>query len=156
MAVLVGCIVLSAVLLYLFAKYRNKHLHALEIFAVWCAGSLIIQNYSALQTMNFRSSVIPDILSLELANLLNRTVLYPVAILLFLDWHSAAGSLGKKSWITLLAAAVLTGLEWLSGRLGVFVHVTWPLWGTAVFWLLLCLVAEAILKLMRMKLLAKG
>jgi hypothetical protein len=154
-AVLLGYIVLGAVLLYILFKYQSKHLHVLEIFVVWCAGSLIIQNYFALQTMNFHSSRIPDIMSLELANLFHRTILYPVVILLFLNRYSAALSYGMKIWIALLDTAVFTGLEWLTGRLGVFIRVTWPLWGSAFFWLFLFGVAAGILRLMRMKLLAK-
>jgi hypothetical protein len=60
-----------------------------------------------------------------------------------------------KLWITLLDMAVFTGLEWLSGQMDVFVHVTWPLWGSAVFWLFLFCVMAGILRLMRKKLFAK-
>lgn len=69
-----------------FFKIGRKQLHPVEILLYWCLSSILFQNYSAIQTMNIKSSIVPDAYGPKFAHLLNRTVLYPVISLLSLNW----------------------------------------------------------------------
>ncbi|MBD2868209.1 hypothetical protein [Paenibacillus arenilitoris] len=118
-----------------FFTIRRKRLHPVEIFLYWCLSSLIFQNYSAIQTMNIKSSIVPDEWSPAFAHLLNRIMLYPVISLLFLNGYCAIKSRGTKVIYFLGWAAAATSVEWLSSIMGVFVHVWLKIGWSAAFWL---------------------
>ncbi|MBO7744802.1 hypothetical protein I8J29_11380 [Paenibacillus sp. MWE-103] len=125
----------AAALALLAAVKRGRRLHVLEILAYWIFGSYLFQNFSALCFMNFKTLVIPDRPSAELAHALNRLVLYPVLMVAYLHWFLLPGGWLDKAGRTAAFVAALSGLEWLSDRLGVMIHVHWRAWWTAAFWL---------------------
>lgn len=137
---------------FVFFKFQKKHLSPIEILLYWCISSLLVQNYSAIQTMNLKSSVIPDQLSLEFTQFLNRTVLYPILSLICINLYLALRGATTK-WICVLGyATFMTGLEWLFGVLNVFVHVWWKMSWSAAFWLIQVFLLIGIMKAIRHKL----
>lgn len=154
--VLIFYLVVNAGLVLSFWKLQRKRLHVLEQFLYGCLSSLVVQNYSAIQSMNYKSSIVPDVLSLEMAHLLNRTVLYPVITLLFLNRYAAGKSTGTKLVLLIGYTSWFTGMEWLSNRLGVFIHVYWKVAWSAAFWLLYLLLFMGIMKGFRKWLDAEG
>ncbi|KIL38660.1 hypothetical protein SD70_25165 [Gordoniibacillus kamchatkensis] len=141
---------------FAFFSIRKKRLLPIEIFLYWCLSAIFVQNYSAIQTMNFKSSINPNEPGPEFAHLLNRTVLYPVLGMLFLNSYCALKS-GRMKLVCILSfAALTTGIEWLSSVLGVFVHVWLKLWWSAAFWLIHNLLLVGIMKMFRRKLYAGG
>jgi hypothetical protein len=149
-------ILINAGVLLAFFKLQRKLLHPVEIFLYWCLSTIIVQNYSAIQTMNMKSSIVPFELSSGFAHLLNRTVLYPVLALMLINGFCALKCLRMKLICLLGYTVLLTGLEWLSGALGIFVHVWWSVWWSAAFWLMHNSVMIGIMKVFRKQLYAGG
>ena len=143
------------VAVYLF-KVQKKNIHVLEVFTYWSASSLLVQNYSAIQTMNYKSSIILSVVSLGLANLVIRTALYPAITILFMNLYFVMKGKWRKILLMAGFAALLTGLESLSDFLRVFVHVTWTMWLSALFWLGYLVVLVWFGKYFRKKLFAWG
>jgi hypothetical protein len=145
-------LIVSAGFVYVFYKIPRKQLAPPEILFYWCLGSLLAQNYSALQTMNFKSAMIPDQFSPEFAQLLSRTVLYPILGLLFLHTYNSSKGAGSKLVCMVGFTALMYGFDYLSNALGVFVHITLKGWWSAAFYLLQNLILIGIMKLFRKKL----
>ncbi len=142
-------LVVNAGLANVFFKIRGKQLLPLEILFYWCISSILVQNYSALQIMNFKSSMIPDRLGPEFAHLLNRTVLYPVLALLFLHTYNASKGARTKLVCIVGFSMLMYGFEYLSNHLGVFVHITLKEWWSATFYLLHNLILIGIMSVFR-------
>lgn len=153
MLTLIGYIVMNAFVMLIYFRNANRRLHPLETVMSWIIASMVFQNYTALFYMNFELIMIPEKLSLELAHLLNRLVLYPVCLLLYLNRYASLPSLlGKSAWT---AASVLffTGFEWLAHWQHVLIHVPeWKLWWSLAFWTLFVLVNLLVHKLFRHRL----
>lgn len=140
----------------LFFLNRRKHLHPLDIIFCWIVGTLLVQNYSALNTMNFRYFVIPDRLDLELAHFLNRIVLVPIIFIWFLNGWVGAASLRGKIAAAAGAVAVLFGVE--SGMVlsGVLSYNGWKPWWSMAVWTGAVVVATAAMKGFRSIRMKKG
>lgn len=150
--VFVVFLLINAGVSFVFFKFYKRHLSPIEILLYWCISSLLVQNYSAIQTMNLRSSFVPDELGPGLAHLLNRTVLYPILSLIWLNQYCASQS-ARAKWIGILGyVTFMTGLEWLAGMMNVFVHRWWNISWSAAFWLLHFFLLIAIMKVIRHKL----
>jgi hypothetical protein len=132
-----------------FIKYQRKYLHSLEIFFYWCAASLLIQNLSAIETMNIKNAVIPDAITYELSHVLIRIVLYPIVTLFYLNKIAAAASWMKQTWPVIAYSALLLALEWISDWLGVFRHMKPYLVWSGVFWVAYLMIMMGIMKLFR-------
>jgi len=117
----------------------KRNLHPIEIFVNGLIASLLVQNYSALFYMNFKKFDIPDSIGLELAHLMNRTVLYPGIILLFLN----ACIKGVPGWrwlgYILVFVLILSFVEGLEHLLGIVVHTDWKAWWSLLIWLAILL-----------------
>lgn len=135
-----------------FFKFQKKNLHAIEIFISWVVSTIIFQNYVALFYMNFDFFYIPEILSLELAHLLNRTVLIPVITLLFLNHYILLNSLKKKLASFIIIVLFCTGLEWLDHVTGVVIHRDWKIWWSFSFWIFDFFICLLFLRFFRKKL----
>jgi hypothetical protein len=144
-------LIVNVGLVYVFFKIQRKQLVPLEILLYWCLSSTLVQVYSAIQTMNFKSSMIPDQLSPEFAHLLNRTVLFPILALLFLHTYNASKGAGTKLVCLVGFSMLIYGFEYLSSVLGVFVHITLKEWWSAAFSLLLNLILVGIMRIFRKK-----
>lgn len=149
-------LVLNAGIVMMFVTTPRKELLPLEIFLYWCLSSILVQNYAALQTMNFKTSIIPDQLNLEFAHFLNRTVLYPVLSLLFLHTYKASKGVEAKLVCFLVFSLLMYVFEYLSGAFGVFVHVTWKEWWAVAFGFLHNLILIGVMEVFRKKLLSGG
>jgi hypothetical protein len=156
MSVFVFYIILNILVLVIFFKFLKQRIYPLEIFVYWCLGSLIVQNYSAIQTMNYKTSIVLHAISLGSAHLLNRTILYPVITLMFLSTYGATKAVLGKIILILCSVILLTGMELLSNLLGVFVRVTWPIWLSASFWLVYVLIMIVFMKYFQRKLVLVG
>ncbi len=132
-----------------FMKYQKKHLHSLEIFFFWCLASMMIQNRSAIFTMNMKNVVIPQSIMFEFSHVLIRIVLYPLVTLFCLNEIAAAASKIKKTWVIIKYSALLFGLEWLSDWLGVFKHMKPYLFWSGVFWIGYLMLMMMIMKVFR-------
>ncbi|MEW9699801.1 hypothetical protein [Paenibacillus sp. SI8] len=141
----------SAVVLFLW-KYKKKNIHILEVLVYWLFAGILYQNYSALLYMNFKLIIIPDTLSLEMAHFINRTVLYPVFTILFLNHFIRLQSAGKKIALILSYVVLFNGLEGLADWLGVLMHTKWKLWWSFSFWIIYLLLSIGFMKFFRMKL----
>lgn len=142
-------LIVNAGVTFVFFKSLKKHLTPLEILLYWCVASLFVQNYVAIQTMNLKSSVIPDELSLGMTNLLNRTVLHPVLSLIFMNQYRASQR-AKAKWICILGyTALATGTEWLACITNVFVHVWWRYPWSVAYWFMEFLLLIGFMKVYR-------
>ncbi|MDF2963712.1 MAG: hypothetical protein K0S39_5447 [Paenibacillus sp.] len=136
----------------IFFKCLKKNLHALEILLYWLLSTLLIQNYSAFNYINFHQMIIPEILSLELTHFLNRTVLGPLIIVWFLNYYVIVTAWVKKVVLLVCFVFILLGLEFLEDRLGVCIYNGWKLWWSLAVWLLFILLSIGFMKLFRKKL----
>ncbi len=145
MVVFIGYAIVNLAALIVFFRFERNSLHVLEILTYWLAATVLFQNYSAFFTMNINYMVVPERLSLELAHLLNRIVLYPVFALIYLNrYATAAGSSDRSLW-TLGAILFFAGLEWLADWTGVLRHMPeWQLWWSFAWWCLFTLVLLAV------------
>lgn len=145
-------ILISLLVLFLLFKYQIRNIHAVEILVYWLVATILCQNYSALLYMNLKYIWIPDILSLEMANFINRTVLYPLLTILFLNRYIILTTLGKKiSWV-LFYGLILTSMEWLEAWLGVLVYTNGKMKWSFLFWLFYVLVSIGFMRYFRKKL----
>ncbi|MGG1518864.1 hypothetical protein ABE504_25870 [Paenibacillus oryzisoli] len=134
-----------------FMKLRKKHLHSLEIFFYWCLASILIQNRSAIYTMNVKTVVIPHLAMYEFSNVLIRLVLYPLVTLLFLNEIAAAES-KMKIWAIIKYSAFFLGLEWISDWLSVYKHMKPYLLSSGVFWIGYLILMMMVMRMFRGKL----
>lgn len=141
----------AAAALYVLA-IRKRRIQSLEVLAYWLLSMILVQNYSAIFYMNTRFTDIPDILSFEGADLVNRLVLYPLAIVLFLDLCTACFTMTGKAGTVLAGVCVLTGLEWIDDWTGIHVHRSWVFWWSPAIWLLILLVSLGFMAYFRRKL----
>ena len=119
----------------LFFIKKKKNIHSLEIFAYWLLAAYISQNFSALCYMNFKTLHIPEILSFEFSHYISRTTLYPLIMVLFLDYYLITITWIKKLGLLIVFAAILTSIEWVNHFLGVLIHVNWQFWWSPSIWI---------------------
>lgn len=145
---------LNLIVVIIFAK-KKKRLHILEILVYWMISSYIYQNFSALCSMNFQTLIVPNKLSYEFSHFLNRTILFPVLMVVFLDFYLHLNTFFKKALLILCFILVLSGFEWLAHFLNVLIHKQWRVWWSLAFWLSALLLLIGFMQLFR-RLLYKG
>jgi hypothetical protein len=151
--VFIGYAAFNLVALLFFFRYERKSIHVLEILTYWLVATILFQNYSAFFTMNLKYMIVPEQLGLELAHLLNRTVLYPVIVLIYLNRYAAMSGRSTRLLWTLSAILFLTGLEWLADWTDVLRHTReWQLWWSFAWWSLYLLLLLAVYQAFRTKL----
>ncbi|MDQ0198735.1 hypothetical protein J2S10_001893 [Neobacillus ginsengisoli] len=146
---------LNIIALFLFIKYKKRGFHILEIFVYWMVGSYLFQNFSAICYMNYKTLIIPDKFSIELAHFLNRIVLFPLLMVTFLHFFLIISTLSKKLLLIIGFILLLVGMEWLANLLGVLIHVHWVIWWSFAFWLVALLFLIVFMRFFR-KFLFKG
>jgi hypothetical protein len=147
-------LVINISVLLLFIKLK-KHLHILETLVYWMLSSYLFQNFSALCYMNFKTLIIPEQLSYEFAHFLNRILLFPAFMVLFLNYFLIQKTYKRKLLIIIFFILILGGLEWLGHTTGVLIHVHWKIWWSFTFWLLSLLILVGFMKFFR-KILYRG
>ena len=152
--ILFSYIVLNIIVIVLFIKKRTK-LHLLEILVYWMIGSYLFQNLSALCYMNFKTLVIPDKLSYEFSHFLNRTILYPALMVMFIHFFLILRTYTKKILLLLCFVSILVGVEWVEHFSHILIHEHWKLWWSFAFWTVALLVLIGFMKFFR-KILYKG
>lgn len=148
-------VIMNGVGLLFFLK-KKKNLHILEIIAYWLLGSYIAENFSAICYMNFKTLYIPENLSLEFSHFLSRTNLYPLIMVLFLDYYLTSISFLKKLLVMLGFVAILTSIEWFNHFLGVLIHVNWQFWWSPSVWFGGLLLMIGFMKIFRVQLFRGG
>ncbi|MEH7438763.1 hypothetical protein V7182_14930 [Neobacillus drentensis] len=126
-------IVLNVLALFLFIK-KKKMLHILEIIVYWMISTYLYQNFSAICFMNFKTLIVPEKLSLEFSHFLNRTILFPIIMVIFLHFFLILTTNWKKFLLFGSFVFFLTGLEYLSDLLGVLIHKHWRVWWSFAYW----------------------
>jgi hypothetical protein len=149
-------VVLNLLCVFVFFKVRNKRLHPLEIGTYWIFCTLLVQNYYAFNHINFKLIVIPDIIDMELAHLVNRTILEPLLFVWFLAYYAAYASSWKRALLAAAFLCLLVGQERFAVWLGVFRYNGWTIWGSFAVWLASILLSIAFMSIFRKKLVKKG
>lgn len=144
--------VVNLSVIILFIKGLHKNLHILEIALYWFSTTILVQNYTAPFVMNLHYLDIPDVLHLELAHLLNRTVLYPFLCIIFLNRLIVLHSLSAKVSLLMGCTALLGGVEWLEDWLKICIHVHWRLWWTFGCWFIILLASIGFMRFFRKQL----
>ncbi|MBS8263930.1 hypothetical protein DYI25_05715 [Mesobacillus boroniphilus] len=140
----------------IFFMRKKKQLHILEIIAYWFLASYVAQNFSALFYMNFKNLYIPEKLSFEFSHFISRINLYPLIMVLFLDYYLTANNLVKKFLLMTVFVAILTNIEWLNHFLGVLIHRNWQLWWSPAIWFSGLLLLIGFMKIFRILLYRGG
>lgn len=153
--VLIFYALINLIGVFSFVKLK-KNLHILEILVYWMASSYLFQNFSAICVMNFKTLVIPDQLSYELTDVLNRIVLFPLLMVIFLNYFQSLNSYLTKLLISFGYILLLTGLEWSSHLLGVLLHLHWKFWWSLGFWMIALWLLVWFMKLFRKLLYRRG
>ncbi len=153
MIVLISYALANLAALILFFRSEHRSIHVLEVLTYWLVSTILYQNYSAFFFMNIKYMVVSEQLSLELAHLLNRIVLYPVFTLIYVNRYAAAAGRSARSRWTLCAIVFFVGLEWLEDWLGILQHTPeWQLWWTLAWWCLYVLILLAVYHAFRIRL----
>ena len=147
-------LVINMFVLFLFIKLK-KHLHILETFVYWMLSSYLFQNFSALCYMNFKTLIIPEQLSYEFSHFLNRILLFPAFMVLFLNYFLIQKAYKRKLLLIIFFILILGGLEWLGHLTGVLIHIHWKIWWSSTFWLLSLLILIGFMNFFR-KILYRG
>jgi hypothetical protein len=84
--------------------------------------------------MNIKQFYIPEILSLEMAHFINRTVLIPVSTIIFLNQYIILKNLRNKIVFIIIFVLLIAGIEWLEDYLGVLIHSNWKISWSLVYW----------------------
>lgn len=145
---LLGYILLNAAALFVFLKTR-KVMHVLEILVYWWISTYVYQNYSALCFMNFRTLIIPDEFTPEFAHLLNRIVLYPILMVVFLQLLLKMTGMLRKLALYIGFVLLLSALDGLDHVTGILIHSDWRAWWAFALWMILLLFLVASMKLLR-------
>jgi hypothetical protein len=140
---------MNLLMLIFFFKFQKKHLHPLEVLVIWMVSSMLYQNYSALFFMNFKNFIIPNVFSLEITHLMNRTVLIPIITIIFLNRYIVIRSFYQRMIFTLFFILFLTGIEKSADFLGVLKHFHWKLWWSIGFWFIYTLLLILIMGIFR-------
>ncbi|MFT9596287.1 CBO0543 family protein [Mesobacillus sp.] len=140
----------------IFFMRKKKELHILEILAYWFFASYVAQNFSALFYMNFKNLYIPEKLSFEFSHFISRITLYPLLMVLFLDYYLKANNLVRKLLLMLGFVVLLTSIEWLNHFLGVLVHKNWQFWWSPAIWFAGLLLLIGFMKIFRILLFRGG
>jgi hypothetical protein len=141
-------LVINMSVVFLFIKLK-KHLHILEVLVYWMLSSYLFQNFSALCYMNFKILVIPEQLSYEFAHFLNRILLFPAFMVLFLNYFLILKTYKSRFLLIIFFILILGGLEWLAHTTGVLIHVHWRIWWSFAFWLVSILTLISFMKFFR-------
>ncbi|WP_262176984.1 hypothetical protein [Cytobacillus firmus] len=105
--------------------------------------------------MNFKTLVIPEQLSYEFAHFLNRILLFPVLMVLSLNYFLTLKTYKSRILLITFFILILSGLEWLGHTTGVLIHVHWRIWWSFTFWLVSILALIGFMKFFR-KILYRG
>lgn len=127
-------IILNLVIILAFFLIVKKHLKNLEILVHWFVGSILFQNFSAVNYMNYKKLIIPEDFSIELTHFFNRMILIPLLFVWFLNQYIALTSKVKKLTLSLFFLLIFLGIEWLAEELGVLEHKDWKIWWSVAFW----------------------
>jgi hypothetical protein len=125
---------LNIIALFLFIRLK-KQLHILEIIVYWMMASYFFQNFSAICYMNFKTLIVPEKLSYEMAHFINRTMLYPIIMVTFLHYYLIIKTTLRKILLIICFTLILSGVEWLADTLGVVIHINWQNWWSLSFWI---------------------
>ena len=150
--VLTFYILLNIAVLLFFFRYQKRNIHVLEVITYWLVATILFQNYTALFYMNFKYFLIPDILSLELANLMNRTILFPLLAILFLNRYIVLTTIKEKTLWLVCYTVILSSMEGLGDRLGILIHTHWKIGWSFSFWLFFLLALMGFMSYFRKKL----
>jgi hypothetical protein len=153
--VVIFYLILNAIVLYVFSKLKNV-LHSLEKLVYWMVSSYVYQNFSAICYMNFKTLQIPNDLMLELIHFLNRIVLFPIIMVVFLHFFLLFNTYFRKTLLMLGFIFILFGLEWLADLLGIFKHINWKVWWSIAYWISALLLLIGFMKFFRWILFRKG
>jgi hypothetical protein len=156
--VVIFYLILNAIVLYVFSvfsKLKNV-LHSLEKLVYWMVSSYVYQNFSAICYMNFKTLQIPNDLMLELTHFLNRIVLFPIIMVVFLHCFLLFNTFFRKTLLMLGFIFILFGLEWLADLLGIFNHINWKVWWSIAYWISALLLLIGFMKFFRWILFRKG
>jgi hypothetical protein len=153
--VLLIYLLMNGIGLIFFIK-KKKILHILEIITYWMIASYISQNFSAIFYMNAKTLHIPEKLPFEFSHFLSRTTLYPLIMVLFLDYYLKTNTWIKKIGLIFVTVAILTSIEWFNHFLGVLIHVNWQFWWSPSIWFGGLLLLIGFMKIFRVKLFRGG
>ncbi|REE90646.1 hypothetical protein A8990_106151 [Paenibacillus taihuensis] len=128
-------ILMNAAVLFVFMKTRRT-MHMLEIFVCWWMASYVYQNYSALCFMNFKTLIIPDMFTPKAAHFLNRIVLYPVLMVVFLQLLLRMSTFLRKFALYIGFILLLSALDGLDHVSGILIHADWRAWWTIALWVI--------------------
>lgn len=147
-------IVLNVLALFLFIR-KKKMLHVLEIIVYWMISTYLYQNFSAICFMNFKTLIVPEKLGLEFSHFINRTVFFPLLMVIFLHYLLILTTYWKKMLLFASFVLLLTGFEYLSDLLGVLIHKNWRVWWSFAYWVATLSVLLVCMKVFR-RILYKG
>jgi hypothetical protein len=147
-------IVLNVLAIFLFIK-KKKMLHILEIIVYWMISTYLYQNFSAICFMNYKTLIVPEKLSLEFSHFLNRTILFPIIMVIFLHFFLILTTNWRKFLLFSCFVSLLTGMEYLSDLLGVLIHKNWRVWWSFAYWVATLSVLLVCMKVFR-RILYKG
>lgn len=148
-------LILNLITIIHFSRIKKK-LHSLEIILYWMLSSYLYQNFSAICYMNFKTIIIPNNFSLEMAHFINRIILFPSLMVLFLHFFHSVKSSYRKALVFGSFIFLFVGLEWLADLLRVLIHVQWKLWWSFLFWIVVLIILIGFKKFFRSMLFKKG
>jgi hypothetical protein len=142
-------IAVNILLFYYVLFILKKNLHKLEIFAYWCSVSIIVQNISAILYLQLHKIIFSEMKSLNWADSLNRTVLFPLLVVWFLNMYAGTANIKIKLLLIFIFLNILCGVQLLSDWGGLFKHQDWKLWWSYAITLSLLLTMIGFMKLVR-------
>ncbi len=143
---------LNILAIVLIFKFQRKNIHPIEIVTCWLVSTILFQNYSAFFVMNMKYFKVPEILSLELTHLLNRTVLIPVITLIFINYYITKSKFRQKIIIFVSFVLFLGGIEFMEHFLGVLLHHNWKVLWSIAFWVIYLQLVNIFMKYFRKRL----
>lgn len=120
-----------------FAVTRRT-LHIFEIIFIWMIVIVIYYNFINIAAVNLHLFKFTDRLPNYWALVFERSVLVPLVILFYYDQMVARRPYQKWVWLPFVLL-LLTGLEYMTQRLGLYSSVRWKCWWSTIEWLVLVL-----------------
>lgn len=151
--ILVGLFII--ILFFISVIWRRKNIYLLEFFAIWFFLATISQNLTDIAMANLELFKVTKKIEMFWASFLNRFLLIPLILILFVDFYSVSKSFIGKVLLFVACVLILTIVDQAASWLGIIKFQHWEIWWSLLGWACIFLAALGCRKILQY-LLRKG
>lgn len=154
--VLAAYIAVNLLIVVSFAFMKKKNFHVLEVFAYWCFAISLFLHFSAISFLNINYIDYSDRVSLTWADTLNRIILLPIIVIIYLNWLIGIKSFSVKGFVTVLFSGILYGIDSLNVWIGMYSFNYGQRWWQFFIYLFILVLSAIFMRMLRYFFYRKG